>query len=189
MNRALAILLLALIILPLAACSDEGDKPPPSAVELTRDSIGYYCNMVVAEHMGPKGQIHLEGGAAPLWFSSVRDAIAFTMLPEEAKNIAAIYVNDMAVADWDSPGPGSWIEARGAWYVVGSAKAGGMGAPEAVPFSRQQAAHDFAAAHGGDVMEFAAVPEGFILGAVETPERNMTHMESDDVHEHDGPTQ
>ncbi len=189
MNRVLMVLVLALIVLPLAACGDEGDKPPPPAVELTQDAIGYYCNMVVAEHMGPKGQIHLAGTAEPLWFSSVRDAIAFTMLPEEVKSIAAIYVNDMAVADWDSPEPGSWIEARDAWYVVGSSKAGGMGAPEAVPFSKQEAAREFAGFYGGEVMAFAAVPEDFILGAVETPDRKMTHMESGDAHQHDGHSQ
>jgi len=112
--RSMILALFALFALTLAACDDDAENVKPRAQEVTGEAIGYYCNMVVAEHMGPKGQIHLKDGSAPLWFSSARDAIAFTMLPEEPKQITAIYVNDMTGANWDSPEPGSWIEARSA---------------------------------------------------------------------------
>ena len=51
------------------------------AAELDADAIGYYCNMTVANHPGPKGQAFVAGKDAPLWFSSVRDTLAFTRLP------------------------------------------------------------------------------------------------------------
>jgi len=43
--------------------------------------------------------------------------ISFTISPEEPKNIAAIYVNDMNDANRDNPGLENWINAHGARYV------------------------------------------------------------------------
>ena len=96
-RRTLRLAVLALA-LTTTACGEEqvAEAPPPA--ELTREAIGYYCNMIVEDHSGPKGQIFLSDKSDPIWFSSVRDAIAFTLLPEEPKNIAAIYVNDMGAA-------------------------------------------------------------------------------------------
>jgi copper chaperone NosL len=171
--------LLVLLTLGLTACGDEEEAAKPLAQKLTGDHIGYYCSMVVAEHRGPKGQIHLKDQEQAIWFSSVRDAIAFTMLPEEPKNIAAIYVNDMTTGDWSSSEPGNWIEAESAFYVLGSNQVGGMGAAEAIPFSREDAAQRFADKHGGHVVAFGAIPEDYILGGVETPQQSALNMASD----------
>lgn len=162
--------LLGIALLCLAGCSGESPDPPPPAAELGADDIGYYCNMIVVNHDGPKGQIFLTGRNEPLWFTSVRDTLAYTMLPDEPRNIAAIYVNDMGRASWDQPEPGTWIDARQAWYVLGSEMTGGMGAPEAVPFRERAAADAFAARHGGEVLVFDTVPEDRILAPVETPQ-------------------
>ena len=166
LSRALPLALVAL----LAACEPEqaAVKPPPQ--EITREAIGHYCNMIVVDHQGPKAQIFLKDRPDPIWFSSVRDAIAFTLLPEEPKNVAAIYVNDMAQASWDAPEPGSWIEAAKAFYVIGSGRRGGMGAKEAVPLGTRDRAEAFAAAHGGHVMTFEEIPPDYILSAVEEME-------------------
>ena len=95
-------------------------------------------------------------------------SIAFTLLPEEPKDIAAIYVTDMAVAkNWDHPERGTWVDARRAWYVIGSTKKGGMGGDEAVPFGQELAARQFAETNGGQVVAFDAVPEDYILGDTE----------------------
>lgn len=165
MRPALAFLA-AIAILPLTACEEEqvAELPPPA--QITRAATGYYCSMTVIDHKGPKGQIILESQAEPLWFTAVRDTIAFTLLPEEAKDIVAIYVTDMGRAkEWDHPEQdGPWIEARFAWYVIGSNKRGGMGAPEAVPFGSQEAANAFTAEHGGQVYAFADIPHDAILG-------------------------
>jgi copper chaperone NosL len=149
----------------LMACSeqDRGQTAAPAPGELTRDAIGYYCNMIVADHHGPKGQVHIDGRDEPIWFTSVRDTIVFTLLPEEPRNIVAIYVNDMGRASWDRPGAGSWIDARKAWYVLGSDKVGGMGAPEAVPFAEKIDAESFAGRQGGQVVAFADVPRDYVL--------------------------
>ena len=149
-----------------AGCEDgarDARSPPPA--ELSGDAVGYYCSMIVEAHSGPKGQIFLTGREEPLWFTSVRDTIAFTRLPDEPKNIAAIYVNDMDRASWDRPEPGTWTDARSAWYVVGSGMRGGMGAPEAVPFAEREAAERFARDRGGRVLAFDDIPEEAVLGA------------------------
>lgn len=159
----------------LAACGEEQAVEAPAPRELTRSAIGYYCNMIVEDHPGPKGQIFLAKGSDALWFSSVRDTIAFTLLPEEAKTISAIYVNDMSRATWNKPEAGTWIAAESAWYVIGSARRGGMGAPEAVPFSDRAAAEDFAVRHGGRVVAFAEIPEHAILGEIAESEPTMGH--------------
>lgn len=78
--------------------------------------MGRYCGMNVLEHPRPKGQIILEPANEAVWFSSARDTLAFTMLPEEPKGIAAIYVSDMAKApSWEEPGAENWVDARKAF--------------------------------------------------------------------------
>ncbi len=154
----------------LTACG-EADRPAaaPQALPMTRDAVGHYCQMIVAEHQGPKAQIFLTDRAEPIWFSSVRDGIAFTRLPEEPKNIAAFYVNDMSDTAWEQPDDSTWIAAQDAWYVLNSSRTGGMGAPEAVPFVSAPAAEAFAARYGGEVVRLAAVPHDYVLGEVATP--------------------
>lgn len=147
----------------LAACGKEDSEAPPP-VAIPAEAIGHFCNMAVAEHSGPKGEIFLKGRVQPVWFTSARDALAFTMLPEEPKDIRAVYVSDMGrSSSWEHPE--AWVEARQAFFVLGSDRRGGMGRPEAVPFSTRSAAESFAARHGGRVVEFAQLSPDDILGA------------------------
>jgi copper chaperone NosL len=157
-------LTLLLTLVSLVSCGKSDNTAMPAAQELTRDAIGYYCMMTVVEHQGPKGQIILRDMQEPLWFTSVRDTLAFTVLPGEPKNIAAIYVTDIGKASWDSPEPGTWVDARSAWFVVGSDADGGMGAPELVPFGVKDDALMFSQEHGGKVYGFSSIPQGMFLG-------------------------
>ena len=163
--RPLAVVALA-AALALAGCKqDTTATAPPPAHTLTAAAIGHYCGMNVSEHAGPKGQIILAGRGEPVWFSSARDALSFTMLPEEPKDIRAIYVSDMGEApSWDDPGVANWIDAKAAYFVVGSRQKGGMGADETVPFADRAQADRFASANGGRVVTFAEVPRDYVLG-------------------------
>ena len=142
--------------------------PPPVAAEVPDDATGDYCGMLLADHEGPKGQIHLESRQDPIWFSSVRDTVAFLRLPEEARDVSAVYVNDMGLArSWEQPEAGTWVDAHNAWFVVDSAMIGGMGAPEAVPFATQPAAEEFRATHGGRIVRLDDIPDDYVLGPVD----------------------
>ncbi|MGQ9366679.1 nitrous oxide reductase accessory protein NosL [Azospirillum sp. ST 5-10] len=166
MRRSLlAALLTATLLAPLAACQeDEAAAAPPPPQAIAADAVGHYCGMMLAEHPGPKGQVLLAGDGRPLWMSSVRDLFAFTMLPEERKDVAALYVTDVGrAADPRRPDLTAWVEAHRAWYVLGSRLSGGMGQAEPYPFASEEAARAFAAANGGVVKRFAEVTEAEIL--------------------------
>lgn len=177
MRLRLTIALLA-GFLALGACQRE-EEPPPAPFAMTENAMGRYCGMNILEHSGPKGQIILARFDEPVWFSSARDAIAFTMLPEEPKDYRAIYVSDMAKAPtWEEPGADNWIDAKQAFFVIGSDRVGGMGAAEAVPFSTEEAAKTFAGEHGGDIVRFDAIPRDYILEGqtnIQDPPAGETH--------------
>jgi copper chaperone NosL len=180
------VLLAALLV---TGCEDQQQASVPAPYALTSEAMGRYCGMDVLEHAGPKGQIILDLIPEPIWFSSARDTIAFTMLPEEPKDIAAIYVSDMGQApSWEQPGPENFIDARTAFYVIGSSLRGGMGAQETVPFSSKDDADAFADKNGGRVVLFDDMPQDYILGSdVEPTASGLQHVPLDqDVkgHEH-----
>jgi copper chaperone NosL len=153
--------------LVVAGCNRDGADsvmPPPAA--LTSDAMGVFCGMNVLEHPGPKGQIITASRIDPYWFTSVRDTVAFTLMPDQPRDIRAIYVSDMARApSWAEPGATNWIDARKAFFVIESRKQGGMGAAEAVPFGTRAAADAFVAANGGTVVTFAQIPSAYVLGS------------------------
>ena len=165
------VLHIALLVaaLALSACKEEvAQNLAPQ--DMNAETLGHYCQMNLLEHPGPKAQVFLEGMPAPLFFSQVRDAIAYVRAPEQVAPILAVYVNDMGRqgATWDKPGDGNWIVADKAFYVVGSAREGGMGAPETVPFSTREQAQAFALVEGGHVLALAEITDTMVLAPVET---------------------
>ena len=158
---------LALALAALAGCKEEA-AAPPDPVELTEENVSYFCQMNVLEHGGPKAQVHLEGQPAPLFFAQVRDAVAYLKSPERDARILTTYVSDMGAAEgWDRPGIGNWIAADTAHFVVEAGVAGGMGAPEVVPFASGDAARAFAARYGGRIVDLAGIPDDAVLGPVD----------------------
>jgi copper chaperone NosL len=170
--------------LALSGCNDRKTaEAPPPPFEMTASAIGHYCGMNVLEHAGPKGQIILASRKEPVWFSSARDAISFTMLPEEPKDIRAIYVSDMATApSWEEPGTKNWVDARQASFVIGSRMKGGMGTEEAVPFSDRAVAEKFAAENGGRVVAFSDVPKDYVLGDTAESTSSVDEGQTADTH-------
>lgn len=160
--------LVALCAVSLAGCFEEAsvaDVPLP--VAMTEEAVGHYCQMDVLEHDGPKAQLHVARLDAPLWFTQVRDALAFMRLPEETDEVTAIYVSDMGrAAQWNDPGAENWIDANKAYFVIDSRRTGGMGAPEAIPFGTQDAADQFIDVHGGRVAALGDIPDDYVLGPV-----------------------
>ncbi|MBV7502151.1 MULTISPECIES: nitrous oxide reductase accessory protein NosL [unclassified Achromobacter] len=165
LKRWAAMAAFSAIVLAVSACGgDEPAAPPPAPQAVSADAVGHYCGMMLLDHAGPKGQIFVKGRAAPVWFSSIKQVFAYTLLPEEPKGLAAIYVNDMAAAGPDGAADlKAWVDARQAFYVINSSFIGGMGAEDAIPFSDQTRALAFAQSHGGRVVRFADVPEDYVF--------------------------
>ncbi len=156
-----------LAVMFLAGCNQDSTNsavPPP--VALSSDAMGVFCGMNLTEHPGPKGQIITAGRIDPFWFTSVRDTLAFNLMPDQPRDIRVIYVSDMARANsWEDPGATNWIDARKAFFVIESRKQGGMGAAEAVPFGKREAADAFAATNGGRIVTFTQIPSAYVLGS------------------------
>ena len=168
--------LISACLLALAACKEE-QAALPLPVAMSGDALGFYCQMNLGEHDGPKAQVHLAGTPAPLFFSQVRDAIAYQRMPEQDAAIEVIYVSDMGRAhSWDNPGVDNWIAAHEAFYVVGSDATGGMGANELVPFARREAADSFARQRGGRIATLEEIADTEVLapagGATKDPEKD-----------------
>ena len=155
-------------LLAVAACKEEAAQDT-SPLPLTVEAVGHFCQMNLFEHDGPKAQAHLAGlPRMPLFFSQVRDVVAYIRLPEQTHEVLAIWVSDMGApaATWAEPGVENWIPARDAIYVVGSRVMGGMGAPEVVPFSDAGKAAAFAEANGGELMKLDEIPDDAVLTPV-----------------------
>ncbi len=167
--KKLSYILTSLLFLTIiSGCTPQQSTEKPEPQALTREAIGNYCNMIIADHPGPKAQIYIRGKEQPLWFSSVRDAFSYLYLPGENKNITAFYVNDATnISDWQKPPSNNWMDGMKAWYVIGSQKRGGMGALEAVPFATKKAAENFIEQHGGNLVPYRDVPVKYVLSTDE----------------------
>lgn len=162
-------ILLSCAVLALAACREDSTAALPAPVTMTEEAVGHFCQMEMLEHPGPKAQVFLDGLPYPLFFSQVRDAIAYDRMPEQSHMIAAIYVSDMgwSGASWDNPGADNWILASAAYYVVGSDMVGGMETPELVPFATREGAQAFITRHGGEALQLDGITDDMVLAPVE----------------------
>lgn len=159
---------LPLLICVTAGCQESAPDDIPPPIALTEEAAGHFCQMNVLEHPGPKGQVHLETYDHPLWFSQVRDAVAFERMPESIGRIQVIYVHDMGAAEsWENPGDSNWIDVTEAVFVMGSSKMGGMGVPELVPFAEVADAEQFVARYGGSILAYENVTADMVLAPVE----------------------
>lgn len=136
----------------LVACGEDPKSVLPK--EFAQDTSCALDGMVLQDFPGPKAQIQYAQGE-PDFFCDTREMFAIVLRPEQKKRVVAIYTQDMGKADWNQP-QGQWIDARSAFYVVGSSRRGSMG-PTLASFANAEDAGKFAAEYGGKVLRFAQV--------------------------------
>lgn len=156
------------LTLVLAACAPSETASGPA--DITDSTACALDGMTLADYPGPKAQIHYEGDTAPMFFCDTVEMFSLYLKPEQIKKINALYVQDMSKTQWEEP-QGAWMNARDAFYVVGSNKHGSMG-PTLGSFSQRQDADAFAKEHGGHVHAFAEI----------TP--NMVSLDGGALHDH-----
>lgn len=147
-------ILIPATVFMLAACGPSTEAPVVP-VEITRESSCALDGMLLADFPGPKAQIHYDGLPAPEMFCDTMEMFSLLLKPEQARKVRAAFVQDMGKTEWRSP-QGAWIDARTAFYVVGSKIRGAMG-PTIASFGSDADAKTFAAANGGKVVPFAQV--------------------------------
>ena len=147
-------LLAALPLSLLQGCSPSEDKPPAPA-EIQAGASCDLDGMLLSDYPGPKGQIYYVGEPKVSWFCDTVELLSTLLAPEQQRSVRAAYVQDMAKADWDQP-RGHWMDARQAWYVLGSRRQGSMG-PTLASLGSEAAAQAFAAQHGGRVLPYAQI--------------------------------
>lgn len=146
---------LLLASLVLGACSDQA---PSVTQQAAQAEVGTSCaldGMLLADFPGPKAQMHYAGQDAPDFFCDTVEMFHLYLNPEQVRAVRALYVQDMGAAAWDEP-QGHWIDAKQAFYVVGSSRHGSMG-PTIASFAKAADAEKFASEYGGKVYPFAGI--------------------------------
>lgn len=153
---------LAAITLLVAACGKSG---PGGDAATPRDiGPGTSCSldgMLLADYPGPKAQIHYAGVAEPDYFCDTVEMFHLLLKPEQVRAVRVVYVQDMGKTDWDNP-LGQWIDARKAFFVVGSKRLGSMG-PTIASFAQKADAEKFAGEFGGKVYPFAGITADMVV--------------------------
>lgn len=145
----------AVLMVSLAACGAREDAVPPAPIEIASNTACSLDGMLLADYAGPKAQIHYADSDTPDFFCDTVEMFSLYLKPEQVRPVRALFVQDMARADWNRP-RGHWIDARSAWFVLGSRRHGPMG-PTIASFAAEADARRFATEHGGDVLPFAGV--------------------------------
>lgn len=151
------------VLFVTVGCSDKAaqQKVIHQAVAIESSDECHLCGMLISNFSGPKGELFQKGvteadGKSVKKFCSTRDMFSYYLNPENKRNVTSILVHDMSKAPWEQPKDEFFIDARSAWYVVGSSQTGAMGKTLA-SFSKQTDASAFAAEFGGKVIDFEGI--------------------------------
>ena len=140
----------------LSGCSEQAAQQRSLApVEIDRSTSCELDGMLLADYPGPKAQIHFAGQDKPSFFCDTVELFSTLLAGEQVRAVQAVYVQDMGKADWNQP-QGHWIDAKTAFYVLGSKRHGSMG-PTIGSFAQESDAAKFAAEHGGKVLRFGDI--------------------------------
>lgn len=152
----------------LAAC----DKPldadvAQEPVAFHRSDECHVCGMVISDFPGPKGEVVAADGVKK--FCSTAEMLGWWLQPENHHRQSRLYVHDMGRSHWDAPDDAHLIDAKTAFYVIGSGLKGAMGVVLA-SFADQALAQKMATDTGGRVLRF----EDIDLALLQQPQAMAT---------------
>ncbi|WP_019029654.1 nitrous oxide reductase accessory protein NosL [Colwellia piezophila] len=154
------IFLILFVHLFLTACSepDTKQKVVQNAVAIESADECHLCGMLITNFSGPKGELYRkqlsqEQSDTVHKFCSTRDMFSFYLDPENKRNVTTMLVHDMSKSPWETPNDNYFIDAKVAWFVIGSEKTGAMGKTLA-SFSKKIDAQTFAKEFNGQVISF-----------------------------------
>ena len=139
----------------IGGCDPGAPAKAPVAAEIDTQSVCELDGMLLADYPGPKAQIRYADQDEPAFFCDTVELLNTLLVPEQVRKVDAAWVQDMARADWERP-RGHWIDARSAFYVLGSKRHGSMG-PTIASFAVQADAEKFAGEYGGRVLPFSDI--------------------------------
>jgi len=139
----------------LNGCSREAEQimEKPAPVHIESGDECHLCGMVITRFPGPKGEAITEKEQTTYKFCSTKDLFSWILQPENSKRKFTVYVHDMSETEWNSPLDTSLIDAREAFYVIGSRRKGAMG-PTLASFATKTAAHAFMKEYGGEILKY-----------------------------------
>ena len=142
----------------LAGCSESEEQitARPDPVHFGSGDECHVCGMAITRFPGPKGEAITAREQTVHKFCSTRDMFSWALQPENAKRDHTLYVHDMTQTDWEHPDDTALIDAREAYFVVGSERKGAMG-PTLASFASEDSAVEFANEYGGEVVKFQDV--------------------------------
>ena len=156
--------LLSTVLLGMALLAGCGEQAAPAKplvpVEIDRSTSCELDGMLLADYPGPKAQIHFAGQDKPVFFCDTVELFNTLLAGEQVRPVKAVFVQDMGQADWDKP-QGHWIDAKSAYYVLGSKRHGSMG-PTIASFAQEVDANKFAELFGGKVLRFADIKRDMV---------------------------
>ncbi len=140
----------------LAGCGERASEAQSLApIEIDRSTSCELDGMLLSDYPGPKAQVHYAAQEKPSLFCDTVELFSTLLAGEQVRAVRAVYVQDMGKAEWDHP-QGHWIDAKTAFFVLGSKRHGSMG-PTIASFAQEQDAAKFASEYGGKVLRFGDI--------------------------------
>ncbi len=142
----------------LSGCFQDNEQQQmlKQAVAIESADECHLCGMIIANFPGPKGESFVKNQEQVHKFCSTRDLFAFYLQPENTRQVTQMFVHDMSQTPWDKVNDEHFIDAKKAWYVIGSSKRGAMGQTLA-SFAKKEDATAFSKEFGGNVYPFAEI--------------------------------
>lgn len=147
---------IALMLVLGVACSEQESADQAmvrQAAAIEQADECHLCGMIISNFPGPKGENYNKSSEEVSKFCSTRDLFSFVLQPENKRQVKEIYVHDMSKTPWHKPEDEYFIDARQAWYVLGSEKKGAMGKTLA-SFAKKTDAEIFMGEFGGKLYSF-----------------------------------